>query len=474
MESKPLIIFGASGGALKVVKMLKNFGVHIHALTDNNEKKWGTVCEGVSIIPPIKLLEIDCDIMIASTYQEEIEEQLRQYGVLDKLVLKEQYIQKYIDQHINEFGNLKFDNKIETVENPPIIFGLEEGMWLGGVENLTFMWARELKRRGRKVWIFSNVTEDPAPADLAENVRYFDLAYERYWAALHEVVSAIWEIGPCIVIDNWDNQILAAVSIVKRISNHHVRCISILHNDKLLFYRRTAYMEAYIDAIAGVSLEINRHMREDFGISDQKLIYKESPVEFDIDLVKSYTMDERMPLQIGYAARITKTQKRADLLVPLIQNFVDAKIPFHFHIAGIGDYFDKLQCMIREKGLENHITLYGWVDRGEMIKFWSNKDVFVNVSDYEGLPLSMLEAMASGVVPVVTHVSGTDQFISSSENGYICDCGDIDAFVEHIKDLNSHRQRLQSMGEQAMKIVREKCNKKDYVDYLLGRIEAII
>lgn len=472
MKCRPLFIFGASGGALKVVKMLKGFGVPIEALTDNDKSKWRTLCEGVLVIPPKELMRIDCDIMIASTYQEEIEEQLKQYGISNRLVLKEQYIQSYIDRHIEEYSQLGFEPTVAMIQNPPIIFGLEEGMWLGGVENLTFMWARELKKRGRIVWIFSNVTDDPAPEDLVENVRFFDLTYERYWLAIHELVEAIHEIGPCIIVDNWNNQILTAISIVKRINKDYVRCVSILHNDKVLFYRRIAFMESYTDAIAGVSLDINRRLHNDFGIEQEKLFYKESPIDFDIELTKKFTADKESPLQIAYAARITKTQKRADLLIPLIKKLVEAGVPFHFHIAGIGDYLDKLQALIMENELEDKVTLYGWVDRNEMINFWRDKDIFVNVSDYEGLPLSMLEAMASGVVPVVTQVSGVNQFIVPLENGYICDCGDIEAFVQHISKLNQNRELLESMGKRAIQIVRKKCNKDDYIDYILALCEG--
>ncbi len=463
--NKPLIIFGAGSGAVKVIRTMKCLGVKISALTDNNPAKWGTICEDLPVLCPDELKDTDCDIMIASVYQEQIEEQLKAYGIFDRLVLKEMYIQRYIEEHLDEFKYLNMSANEWTIEPETIILGLEEGMWLGGVENLTFMWARELKKRGKKVWIFSKETEDLPPEDLKENVRYFDLDYNRYWDSVRELTEALAENLPCVVIDNWENQILQAVSIIKRFCPEAIRCISFIHNDQYLFYRRTAFMEKYIHAIAGVSLDVVKHLRDDFGIDEKKLFYKESPVEFEEDLNKSYTIDVKQPIKIGYAARITKTQKRADLLVPLIEELERLQVYYQLEIAGIGDYYERLQQELSEKKLLDHVKLLGWVNRFAMKDFWRDKDVFFNISDYEGVGLSMLEAMSFGAVPVVTDVAGAAEFVTK-ENGYICNCRDVEAIADCIRELDLNRDKLRVMGEKSRLIIQRKCSKKDYIDYI--------
>lgn len=465
---KPLVIFGAGSGAVKVIRTMKCLGVEIQALTDNSPSKWGTICEDLPIIRPEELKNMDCNIMIASTYQEEIEEQLKEYGVFEHVVLKEQFIKAYIESHLNDFSYLeKMDREVNTSQAQTVIIGLEEGMWLGGVENLAFMWARELKKRGMTVWIFSKETEDLPPEDLKENVRYFNLDYKRYWASIKDLTQALSENLPCYVIDNWENQLLEAVSIIKRYCPKAIRCISFIHNDQYLFYRRTAFMEKYIDAIAGVSKDVVAHLENEFGIDKNKLFYKESPIEFEKDLIKTYEEDSKNPLRIGYAARITKTQKRADLLVPLIERLNQLKVNYRLSIAGIGDYYERLQTEIAQKGLSETVILHGWIDRSDMKEFWKEKDVFFNLSDYEGVGLSMLEAMSYSVVPIVTDVAGAREFITE-ENGFICECGDVEAIAEHIKELDIHRERLSIMGENARRVVRTKCNKEDYIDYILA------
>ena len=58
--------------------------------------------------------------------------------------------------------------------------------------------------------------------------------------------------------------------------------------------------------------------------------------------------------------------------------------------------------------------------------FWKGQDIFILTSDYEGIGLSMLEAMSFGIVPIVTKVgSEKDVIIVNEENGFVCNRGDI-------------------------------------------------
>ena len=57
---RPVVVFGAGSGAAKVIATLKNVGVKICAVTDNNEAKWGTTFCDLKVIPPLRLKEIDC------------------------------------------------------------------------------------------------------------------------------------------------------------------------------------------------------------------------------------------------------------------------------------------------------------------------------------------------------------------------------------------------------------------------------
>lgn len=460
-----IAIFGASGGAIKVAKTLKNLGIDYLYFVDNDKKKWGTMLEGKPVEPPERLCHENCHILIASDYQAEIEKQLCEMGLLENIIIKEELIMDYAKHHLKEFDFIK-DIDVDIKKQKELIFGLEEGLVLGGIESFTFMLAKEMKPSFEKVSIFTKHTDDSEPTGLENNIRYFNFNYDNYWNCIKSLVKAIMEKSPCVVIDNWQNQILMAVSIIKQYFPDYVRCISIIHNDKVLLYRKAAFMQEYMDVIAGVSRKINSHLADGFGVVREKIRYKESPVDYDEGLIRNYTVDRNKPLQIGYAARVTKFQKRADLLIPLMIALNKREVNYHLNIAGDGNYFNKLKEGIEENGLSGCVTLHGSVPREKMPDYWKSQDVFLSVSDFEGASISMLEAMSYGTVPVVTTVSGTEEFIQDGKNGFLSKTNDVEMMADNIAILEEQREQLVEFGSKARKIIKDKSGKKDYVEYM--------
>ena len=94
----------------------------------------------------------------------------------------------------------------------------------------------------------------------------------------------------------------------------------------------------------------------------------------------------------------------------------------------------------------------------------------MNVSEYEGTSLSMLEAMFYGCVPVVTDVSGAREFIADGKNGYICPIGDLPGISERIKSLATDRETLKNFGMKCYRMIQEKCNPDRYISYWMEKV----
>lgn len=67
-----------------------------------------------------------------------------------------------------------------------------------------------------------------------------------------------------------------------------------------------------------------------------------------------------------------------------------------------------------------NITITGWTERKEALKYSTSGDVFVLTSLWEGLPISLLEAMYMKKVCIVSNVIGNKNVIRNGENGYVC------------------------------------------------------
>ena len=78
---------------------------------------------------------------------------------------------------------------------------------------------------------------------------------------------------------------------------------------------------------------------------------------------------------------------------------------FKLLIVGAGNLEHRLQLMINQNGLENHVEITGPIPNEELPPFFSGADIFVLPSFSEGFPLVVMEAISSGTVPVVSDLS---------------------------------------------------------------------
>ncbi|MGB8454202.1 MAG: glycosyltransferase family 4 protein [Anaerocolumna sp.] len=469
--SEQIVIFGASGGGERVARTLLSLNIDFSFLVDNDKKKWGQELEGKLICSPEQLLSDGCNyrIIIASEYQKEIEAQLEEMGLVDRIVEKEKYITAYVDTHLSDYEYLR-NKDIIIHEEKRVFIDLLEGVKLGGVETWSFTVARGLLEHGARVQILSTKTDELPPENLINTIIDTDASYEDYWGTVNRIVDIITYNLPCAIIINKQTQALYAGYIAKHYFPNQVKLISVVHNDLISFYRRQNALIDYIDAVICVSMDIKERFIKEFDFPEEKLFYKESAVDFNAEYVKEYTLDSKKPICIGFAARIAKAQKRADLLIPLIKGLEEKHINYWLTIAGNGPYYPVIEEYVREKNLSDRVRLLGQINRESIKDFWKEQDLFISLSDYEGSSLSMLEAMSYGVVPVETNVSGANEFIKSGVNGFICETGNVSQILQYIIYLEQRRELLCNFGSISREKIRVKCNKDDYINYILDLV----
>lgn len=91
----------------------------------------------------------------------------------------------------------------------------------------------------------------------------------------------------------------------------------------------------------------------------------------------------------------------------------------HLLIAGAGELKSEIENKVAEHGLSKRVTLLGAVPQAKLASFHQVSDVFVLSSVYEGLPLTVLEALACGT-PVVTTNSGETPDFLGVDSGIVC------------------------------------------------------
>lgn len=109
---------------------------------------------------------------------------------------------------------------------------------------------------------------------------------------------------------------------------------------------------------------------------------------------------KREKLRLIYVARLIPL-KQHDILLHALKKLPECEISF----IGQGEKRDSLQALAEEYGISGSVHFLGFIPRDEVYLQIQAHDVYVSSSSYEGLPISVLEAMSCGVVCAVSDIA---------------------------------------------------------------------
>lgn len=134
-------------------------------------------------------------------------------------------------------------------------------------------------------------------------------------------------------------------------------------------------------------------------------------------------------------------QKNPKLFNEIAKLFPNIK----FIWVGTGELEDELT--------EPNIEVTGWKDKDELMKILNNADIFILPSLWEGLPISLLEAMALKKICIVSNVIGNRDVIKNDENGFVCyDLKEYKKVINNILDSKYNCEKI------AQKAYEDICN----------------
>ena len=110
--------------------------------------------------------------------------------------------------------------------------------------------------------------------------------------------------------------------------------------------------------------------------------------------------------------------------------------------------------MTGELDLGDAVTFLGWLPSGQVSEELANADAFVLPSYNEGLPMSLLEAMAAGLPVLSTPVGGIPEVVEHGVNGLIAEAGNIRSIADSMLALADDADRRTRLGAAAEKLFR--------------------
>lgn len=224
--------------------------------------------------------------------------------------------------------------------------------------------------------------------------------------------------------------------------------------ERLLFRRA--------DAVIGLNTEMMTYLTGRLGVSESRALLL--PNGIDLDRFAPAVADRR-PQEVVCVASLTDVKNHATLL--RAWSVVIGRVPgATLTLVGDGPLRPALEAEAAALGVAGSVRFAGL--QTDVLGFYQRAAVFVLASHREALPLSLLEAMATGAVPVASAVGGIPEVIVDGGNGFLVAPGDIAALGARIAERLLDPAGTAALGLEARRTVEGRYG----VGAALDRLEA--
>jgi len=168
-------------------------------------------------------------------------------------------------------------------------------------------------------------------------------------------------------------------------------------------------------------------------------------------------MKEFRDIDVIFVGRLTEC-KRPDRLIEALA--IVAKIHPTLNAVFVGDGPDRIDLKLQTDrlGITDHVTFLG--QRSDVPELLGRTRVFVLTSRSESVSIAMLEAMAFGVVPVVSDVGDLRTYVEDNVTGYILSGEDIAGFSKRISQLLQDEPLRTRLAQNARNFVTARCGRR--------------
>jgi len=336
----------------------------------------------------------------------------------------------------------------------------------GGQEQYVVDLAAALQRRGHPVTVLCNPNPElesqlrtrGIPAQLVLRT-----APQIDWRSIRAIVRLIRQQQPVVVHLHGSRagllgMIAAVISRFNRVIWHvHVGTQNLVHGrgpvaqvQRWLYRMVEMLVTARCAAVVGVSeattrgigwLPVGTDPRVTIQNGVSQLVPSRPRAQVRAEL--GYTEDQCLVVMVAKLNR----QKAVHIFLQAMAHIRSVAPQVRAYVVGEGPLRPELESQIQAMQLETCVQLLGW--RSDVADLMGAADLCALSSDFEGLPLVLLEAMSLGLPVVATGVDGTREAVENGVTGWLVDPGDARQFAHRLLSVVRDPELRQQMGLKA-------------------------
>lgn len=300
-----------------------------------------------------------------------------------------------------------------------------------------------------------------------------DYSLEKIWLTFYNYIEYK---SPCILLTGYDyiaNAVCPAFS-------DNVAVVGWNHADDLEYYEQANRLGRYWNAQISVSSQIKEEIDKiNPSFSDRSYFITNSTITKDEIIKRKSSPKEK--IRLVYTGRIVQHQKRILDFIDLVNALDSSKIDYELYL--IGEDQDGSKLILEEKLekqiKEGKVTLTGRLFKEEIFKILKRAHFFVLLSDFEGMPISLVEAMSQGCIPIVPEMkSGIPEIIKDSHNGYMMNNRNYDDWVDIISTVGFDKEKYKTISNNVIETIKSKYTvdsiSKNFNDVFENALDEVI
>lgn len=263
------------------------------------------------------------------------------------------------------------------------------------------------------------------------------------------------EIKPDVLISSCAK----AISIALPYLNNNIKVITVSHSLKYIEADVAAFNYEYADVVIALSNYNKTYLDRSFSIKDNqkvKVVYNFVNEHPKAQLLMS-NKKERQSVNIVFPGGAAAS-KTPEIIVDVLNRLVDTDLDFKFYWLGSTSFhLIKYFPFFRKRDIKDivkndkRVIFTGKVARKEAEEIIADADIFLSPSRREGCPISLIEAMRIGTIPVVSDYDNANkEIIKNGINGFVIEHYDIDKFVDTIQNIITNKNQYLSIYDRSV------------------------
>lgn len=228
----------------------------------------------------------------------------------------------------------------------------------------------------------------------------------------------------------------------------------------LLYYPVEKWLAHYTDALITINQEDYELAKRKFRLRKGGKVYYVPGVGID---TAQYNLEEKhrneKRTELGLSETDIALISMGDLIKrknynTAIQAIAETKNPnLQYFICGKGSEETNLKSLAETLGVSSQIHFLGF--RSDIKELLVASDIFLFTTKQEGLPRSMMEAMASGLPCIASRIRGNVDLLEEGKGGYLFDAQDVDEIVGKLRVLSADRELREKMKKENLERIKK-------------------